>query len=148
MSVGLAGIRNGLIINRQIMTNDSSPISLQPDIEARGLDIFARMAGETPGVFSPRNLTGRLMDWSMRNEALKVQLFRFVEVLPSLTSPAEIVAHARDYLGNGAAGLPSWVQWGVRLSPVFPRLTAFAAREGVAQMARTFILAPNGAKAI
>jgi RHH-type proline utilization regulon transcriptional repressor/proline dehydrogenase/delta 1-pyrroline-5-carboxylate dehydrogenase len=52
---------------------------LQPEIETRGLEIFERMAGEWPGVF--KNVTGRLMDWSMRNESVKVQLFRFVDVL-------------------------------------------------------------------
>ncbi|MDB6111412.1 MAG: rocA1 [Pedosphaera sp.] len=121
---------------------------MQPDIEARGEEIFARMAGETPGVFSPKNLTGRLMDWSMRNESLKVQLFRFVDVLPSLSSPKEIAIHARDYLDNGELGLPAWVRWGVRLSPTFPWLTAFASRQGVTKMARTFILASTGAEAI
>src|SRR4051812_41618457 len=102
---------------------------LQPEIEARGREVFARMEGETPGVFSPRNVTGRLMDWSMRNESLKVQLFRFVDVLPSLNSAREIARHARDYLDNDTLGLPAWVRWGVRLSPRFPWLTALAARQ-------------------
>src|SRR5437899_947435 len=106
--------------------NESGLSLLQPEIEARGEEIFARMAGETPGVFSPKNLTGRLMDWSMQNESLKVQLFRFVDVLPSLSSPKEIAIHARDYLDNDELGLPAWVGRGVRLSPTFPWLTPFA----------------------
>ncbi|MDB6019367.1 MAG: rocA1 [Pedosphaera sp.] len=136
------------MISEPTARNIASTSSLQPEIEAQGLEIFARMEGESTGVFTPRTFTGRLMDWSMRNEALKVQLFRFVDVLPSLNSNREIVQHAREYLGNGAAGLPLWMQWGVRLSPIFPGLTAFAARKGVAQMARTFILARNGTEAI
>jgi RHH-type proline utilization regulon transcriptional repressor/proline dehydrogenase/delta 1-pyrroline-5-carboxylate dehydrogenase len=135
------------MVSGQAVNNINSRF-LQPEIEARGQEIFARMEGETPGVFSPRNLTGRLMDWSMRNESLKVQLFRFVDVLPSLTSAREIALHARDYLDDGTLGLPSWVRWGVRLSPRFPWLTAVAARKGVAQMARTFILAATGAEAL
>ncbi|MDB6022164.1 MAG: rocA1 [Pedosphaera sp.] len=123
------------------------PVSLQREIEKRGEEIFALMRGESTGVFSPKNITGRLMDWSMRNEALKVQLFRFVDVLPTLNSSREIARHAYEYLGKDASGLPALVQWGVRLSPKIPWLTAFAARRGVAQMARTFILARNGAEA-
>ena len=126
----------------------SPPASLQREIEARGQEIFARMKGETPGLFSQKNLAGRLMDWSMRNEALKVQLFRFVDVLPTLNSSREIARHAYEYLGEGAGGLPTVVQWGVRLSPKIPWLASFAARKGVAQMARTFILARNGAEAV
>ena len=121
---------------------------LQRDIEARGLEIFARMKGEAAGLFSRKNIAGTLMDWSMRNEALKVQLFRFVDVLPTLNSSQEIARHAYEYLGNGAGGLPAVVRWGVRMSPKMPWLASFAARKGVEQMARTFILARNGAEAI
>ena len=136
------------------MTNSSLekfqpvPAALQSAIEARGLEIFALMQGASPGVFSYRNVSGRLMDWSMRNENLKVQLFRFVDVLPCLTSPKEIARHAQEYLGDGAAGLPAWAEWGVKWSPRLPWLTAWASRLGVHQMARTFILAPNGAAAV
>jgi RHH-type transcriptional regulator, proline utilization regulon repressor / proline dehydrogenase / delta 1-pyrroline-5-carboxylate dehydrogenase len=122
-----------------------TPESLQREIEARGLEIFARMKSQKPGVF--KNATGRLMDWSMHNEALKVQLFRFVDVLPTLNSSAEIARHAQEYLG-GVAGLPAPVRWGVGLSPKMPWLAAFAARKGVAQMGRTFILARNGVEAV
>jgi RHH-type proline utilization regulon transcriptional repressor/proline dehydrogenase/delta 1-pyrroline-5-carboxylate dehydrogenase len=115
-------------------------------IEARGREIFARMKGETPGAL--KSVTGRLMGWSMRNERLKVQLFRFVDVLAALDSPAEIARHAREYLGDGADGLPPWLQWGARMSPKAPWLASVAARRGVTRMARTFILARNGADAV
>ena len=52
----------------------------QQKIAARGREIFVRMKGSKPEVF--QQLTRRLMDWSMRNEALKAELFRFVDVLP------------------------------------------------------------------
>jgi RHH-type proline utilization regulon transcriptional repressor/proline dehydrogenase/delta 1-pyrroline-5-carboxylate dehydrogenase len=121
---------------------------LQREIEARGLEIFSRMKGETAGLFSQKNIAGRLMDWSMRNEVLKVQLFRFVDVLPTLRTSEEVARHAQEYLGDGTSGLPAFVRWGVRLSPRIPWLASFAARKGVEQMARTFILARNGAEAI
>src|SRR5260221_5923971 len=134
------------MISGQISGKSGASGSLQPKIEARGLEIFARMNGQKPGVF--RNITGRLMDWSMRNEPLKMQLFRFVDVLPTLSSPGEIARHAQEYLGGVTAGLPAPVLWGVRVSPKMPCLAAFAARKGVAQMARTFILARNGIEAV
>jgi RHH-type transcriptional regulator, proline utilization regulon repressor / proline dehydrogenase / delta 1-pyrroline-5-carboxylate dehydrogenase len=118
----------------------------QPEIEARGREIFDRMQGAKPGVF--KNLSGRLMDWSMGNEALKVQLFRFVDVLPVLGSSREIARHTREYLGDPAAGLPPWARWLARNSGKFSWLTALAARLGVTRMARTFILARNGAEAV
>lgn len=136
------------MISEQASRPTDAPSSLQREIEARGLEIFARMKGETPGVFSQKNVAGRLMDWSMRNEALKVQLFRFVDVLPTLNSSREIARHAYEYLGEGEGGLPAFVRWGVRISPKIPWLASFAARKSVEQMARTFILARNGAEAV
>jgi RHH-type proline utilization regulon transcriptional repressor/proline dehydrogenase/delta 1-pyrroline-5-carboxylate dehydrogenase len=121
-------------------------VPLQEQIVRRGLEIFARMSGEKPGVF--KNLSGRLMEWSMANERLKVQLFRFVDVLPMLNSPREIARHAREYLGHEADGLPSLARRAVRLAPTFPWAAAFAARKGVTSMAGMFILARNGAEAV
>jgi RHH-type proline utilization regulon transcriptional repressor/proline dehydrogenase/delta 1-pyrroline-5-carboxylate dehydrogenase len=134
------------MMNGQINGMFDHPEALQRDIEARGLEIFSRMKGQKPGVFN--SLTGRMMDWSMQNEALKVQLFRFVDVLPTLNSSDEIARHAQEYLGGNDDGLPKLVRWGVHVSPKMPWLTAFAARQGVAQMGRTFILARNGAEAV
>jgi RHH-type transcriptional regulator, proline utilization regulon repressor / proline dehydrogenase / delta 1-pyrroline-5-carboxylate dehydrogenase len=122
--------------------------SLQPEIEAAGLKIFDAIRGETPRAFSRGSLTGRLLDWSMRNEALKVQLFRLVDVLPTLRSPQEIASHAYEYLAGTDGALPGPVRWAVRLAPKFPWLTAFAARKGIARMARTFILADDARQAV
>jgi RHH-type proline utilization regulon transcriptional repressor/proline dehydrogenase/delta 1-pyrroline-5-carboxylate dehydrogenase len=135
-----------LLAKGHTTTKSAATDSLQPQIEARGREIFARMKGAEPGIF--KNIPSRLMDWSMRNETLKVQLFRFVDVLPTLRSSREIARHAQEYLGGVDGGLPAPVRWGVQVSPRLPWLVAFAARHGVAQMARTFILARNGAEAI
>jgi RHH-type proline utilization regulon transcriptional repressor/proline dehydrogenase/delta 1-pyrroline-5-carboxylate dehydrogenase len=110
------------------------------------LEIFARMKGQKPGVFT--HITGRMMDWSMRNEALKTQLFRFVDVLPTLSSSSEIARHAGEYLDGVTGGLPAPVVWGMRFSERLPWLMAFAARKGVTQLGSTFILARNGREAI
>ena len=76
--------------------------------ESRGL--AARVAGSTdanpwyqsltlpafqppPALFSKKGAYARLMDWSMKDPVFKTQLFRFVDVLPSLNSSAEIVRH-------------------------------------------------------
>jgi len=120
--------------------------SAQREIEECGLEIFARMKAEKSGAF--KNLTGRLMDWSMTNETLKVQLFRFVDVLATLKSPREIARHAQEYLGGLDGALPAPLRWGLDVSSKMPWLMAWAARRGVAQMGCTFILASNGRDAV
>jgi len=38
-----------------------------------------------------------MMEWAMRDEHFKTQLFRFVDVLPALTSSAEVSRHLKEY---------------------------------------------------
>ncbi|MBI4661623.1 MAG: L-glutamate gamma-semialdehyde dehydrogenase [Verrucomicrobia bacterium] len=121
---------------------------LQPVIEAKGWEIFVRMRGETPSVFSRRNLAGRFLDWSAHNAALKAQLFRLVDVLPALRSSRDVAEHAYEYLKHHANALPALARAAIRLSRILPWPAAFAARQSVAQLARNFIVAPTSAQAI
>ena len=49
-----------------------------------GREIFANLEHTQPQVWQRRWWDDRLLAWSMRDEQLKVQLFRFVDVLPML----------------------------------------------------------------
>ncbi len=82
------------------------------------------------------------MAWSMRDEQLKIQLFRFVDALPGLRTPRDIAEHLVEYLRPVAARLPfpaAWLLDHVRDSAWLMRLTAGAATVGVRQLARKFI---------
>lgn len=69
-------------------------VDLEPRILALGGQLFDAMAAHpAPGILSKKGAYARLMEWSMRDPAFKAQLFRFVDVLPSLRSSAEIVSH-------------------------------------------------------
>lgn len=113
---------------------------------AHGRLIFAKMRGGAPRIFSRKNVTGRLLDWSMSQETLKVQLFRLVDVLPTLENAGEVARHARDYLDG--EGLPWLLRMGLKIGVRMPPVLALGARMGVRQMAANFILAPDTARAI
>src|SRR5439155_7990616 len=66
-----------------------------------GEKIFGLMdEAKQPSIFSKKGLYGALMEWSMADERFKTQLFRFVDVLPTLTSSSEVARHLREYLDN------------------------------------------------
>src|SRR5688572_21934582 len=91
---------------------------IQERIQTKGRRIFAQLASRASEPFLSRAwVTNRLMEWSMRNERLKGELFRFIDVLPSLGSSSDIAKHAHEYL----------TQPGVDLSPVM-RLAVDAGR--------------------
>lgn len=121
---------------------------MQSEIEAIGREIFARMAGAKPRLFSHSNLTGHLLEWSMQREALKMQLFRLVDVLPVLGSNTEIARHVAEYLGDDSDALPPAMRRVLGLGRQVPLLTGPPTRRVVARMARAFILARNPDEAI
>src|SRR5262245_36780828 len=85
------------------------------DVEALtvryGREIFSRIERTAPVPFGPAWWDDRLMEWSMGNEAVKVQLFRFVDVLPLLHTPASVARHLREYFGEAKGHLPGWLRF-------------------------------------
>ena len=109
---------------------------------AYGREIFARVDRHGPPAFTPAWADDRLMNWTMGAEALKVQLFRFVDALPRLHDPAAIAGHLREYLGEAGAAVPWWIRNGVKLLPAAGlggRLLAKAATFNAEHLARRFI---------
>jgi RHH-type transcriptional regulator, proline utilization regulon repressor / proline dehydrogenase / delta 1-pyrroline-5-carboxylate dehydrogenase len=123
-------------------------LGIQDRIAARGRDIFDCIDRDRPTPFSRAWVTGRLMDWSMSDERLKAELFRFIDVLPSLGSSGEIADHAHEYLTQPGVELPPPMRAVVSGARYVPWLTATAARQAVQQMARTFILAETAEQAL
>jgi hypothetical protein len=83
--------------------------SLQSEIEQRGRQIFELVDNHPESLFSKAGFYQRLMALSMRDEQLKLQLFRFVDVLPSLGSSGEIVEHLQEYFAD-ANGSPDEIR--------------------------------------
>ncbi|MGL6073586.1 MAG: L-glutamate gamma-semialdehyde dehydrogenase [Fimbriiglobus sp.] len=125
---------------------------LENRVLAFGKEIFARVDRSGPMPLSKPWLDEQLMGISMSHEALKVQLFRFVDTLPYLiNNPPEIARHLREYLGEAGQDLPWWVRQGVKWLPnggIGGQLLARAARTNATGMARKFIAGSNVEEAI
>ena len=94
--------------------------ALQSEIERRGRRIFELVDKHPEPLFSKAGFYQRLMTLSMRDEQLKLQLFRFVEVLPSLRTSGEIVEHLGGYFANDHEQFGPLVRAGVRLARIVP----------------------------
>src|SRR5436305_7154906 len=126
-----------------------------PDLEALthdyGRAIFARLDGHGPLPFGPSWWDERLMEWTMGDEAVKLQLFRFVDVLPMLHAPAAITRHLREYFGEAGDRLPPWLARGLRWLPgdgLLGRLLARTANYSAERLARKFIAGSNVPEAL
>src|SRR5690606_31056502 len=63
-----------------------------------GREVFKKIGQEQPSTFNRQGISGRLMEWSMKKPDLKVNMFRLVDVLPTLKTSKAVASHAREYL--------------------------------------------------
>jgi RHH-type transcriptional regulator, proline utilization regulon repressor / proline dehydrogenase / delta 1-pyrroline-5-carboxylate dehydrogenase len=116
-----------------------------------GREIFARLSRSGPLPFTPSWWDERLMEWSMGDEAIKLQLFRFVDVLPLLHAPPTIARHLREYFGEARTRLPGWLTFALRWLPsqgLLGRLLAKTAHRSAERLARKFIAGSNLTEAL
>lgn len=113
-------------------------------IQQLGRRVFQLIGEEAPSIFRKDWWSGRVMEWSMRNPAFKVQMFRCVDVLPSLKSSRQVGQHVREYFSQPGVELPSALQWTLRsltTNPLTAPLAANQIRKNVQEMAQRFIVA-------
>src|SRR5947209_5250903 len=98
---------------------------------AYGQELFARVDRRGPILLSPAWWDERLMGLTLGDEAVKLQLFRFIDVLPLLNGPETVTRHLREYFEEAQEALPGWAHVGLRLLPtrgLGARLLAGSAR--------------------
>jgi RHH-type transcriptional regulator, proline utilization regulon repressor / proline dehydrogenase / delta 1-pyrroline-5-carboxylate dehydrogenase len=126
-------------VNTPMTESSNSSSDLEPKVQAWGQKIFSLIeAAEPPSFFTKKGLAGMLMDWAMRDEHFKTQLFRFVDVLPTLTSANEVSRHLKEYLDT--EHLSPGVRAGLKAAAVAPWLMAPAVKAQVTALARQFML--------
>ena len=84
----------------------------------------------------------QMMALTMGESEVKVQLFRFIDALPSLPSDRAVVEHLADYLDQAGTAVPGWLRAIVAMTPpgsIRGEILARSARFGAIHMARRFI---------
>ncbi len=121
---------------------DASDILLERDVQRLGHALHQRLRGKTPGLFEGAYWQGLLLDWTMRDPALKTDLFRLVDALPALQSSEQIARHAREYLLAGGRDLPTGLGLALRATenPLAASISAFIIKQNVRRMAERFIV--------
>src|SRR5690606_9577311 len=79
-----------------------------------GEEMLSRARSHKSGLLSARFYSDKLMNWSMSDQNFKVQLFRFVDCFPALTSPEMIHDHLTDYLTQPGVKLPPGFDLGLK----------------------------------
>ncbi|MBV9491650.1 MAG: proline dehydrogenase family protein, partial [Verrucomicrobia bacterium] len=115
--------------------------SLQTEIETLGRRLFDLIDAEkaAPNPLKRNAFYGRLLDWSMQDESFKTQMFRFVDVLPTLSSSREVVDHLIEYLSRSRSSASGALRGVLTLGKLLPILPATLIRRNVVAMGALFI---------
>ena len=70
---------------------------LEPSIQQLGHELATQAQYHTPGILDHRWWTNLLLDWGTRDEQFKVQLFRFIDVLPALKTDEQFIRILKEY---------------------------------------------------
>jgi len=115
---------------------------IEADIQRIGQEILNRLERESPSIFRRDFWHGKIMDWSMRDEDFKVQMFRFVDVFPVLRTPEQLARHVQEYFCGPEHDFPAWIQLGLRsvsASSLLARHAAAQIEKNIRGLAGTFI---------
>src|ERR1700745_801315 len=124
--------------------------NIQADIEQLGRQIFELIDKNSGSrtLFGKKDFYGRLMEWSMPDPLFNTQMFRFVDVLPTLRSSEEVVEHLSEYLNDTRTPVSSFLQGALRVGRFIPPISAAIIRKHILAMAHIFITGSDGDSAL
>lgn len=122
------------------------PTKVEQATQRIGRELFDRVKKDSGAFFRAERWTGQLLEWSMRHEDTRLQLFRFVDVLPTLDDPEDVVRHLKEYFEGKPDPFGGLMKAGLSVAgmgKLGARATAGTLRKGVEQVARSFIAGTN-----
>ncbi|NBX25512.1 MAG: aldehyde dehydrogenase family protein [Planctomycetes bacterium] len=143
----------GLFSKRRTAAPTAAPVQATDDvlealIQAKGLDLLQRARNHRGGMLSAAFWSDKLMEWSMKDEAFKVQLFRFVDCFPMLRTPEAVHEHLVDYLTQPGVKAPPGLDLGLKAGGLAKGLMARTVGGQITGMAGKFIAGTDAASAL
>ncbi|MBX3365348.1 MAG: proline dehydrogenase family protein [Phycisphaeraceae bacterium] len=126
----------------------SGDASAESRILALGSEMLDRARGHKAGILSAKFYSDKLMNWSMKDQNFKVQMFRFVDCFPVLTTPEMIHDHLTDYLTQPGVKLPPGFELGIKAGGLAKGLFAGTISSQIKGMASKFIAGTDAASAL
>jgi len=122
--------------------------ALEARIQECGRSLMDEMNQAGSGMLSTAFWSDKLMDWAMKDEAFKVQLFRFIDTFPSLKTPRQVHEHLVDYLSQPGVTLPPGLGVGLGAGGLLKGAMAKMVSGRITAMAGRFIAGTDAATAL
>ncbi len=121
--------------------------AFEQHVFAIGSEMLDRARANKNGLLSRRFWNDKLMDWAMKDEAFKVQLFRFVDAFPNFKTPDSIYEHLVDFMGQPGVKAPPGMQLGLKAGGAMKGTVAKTMAGQITGMAEKFIAGTDAADA-
>ena len=120
------------------------------EVVEKGMEIFRLMESGPPAIFNRNTWAGKMMEEAMENPKFKLALFRFIDVLPTLTTTRQLSRHIEEYFLTGDPKFPAVTR--ALLSSATSGLTARIAspliRHAIERISKIFIVGENPREAV
>ena len=148
-SATITGTPNGQASSRDagVPLEPADP-SLEQAIQQLGREFLEQARRNKAGMLSSAFWSDKLMDWSMKDEAFKVQFFRFVDAFPMLKSADAVYDHLTDYLSQPGVTPPPGFGFGMKAGGLAKGLFAKTISGQITSMAEKFIAGTDPASAL
>ncbi len=113
-----------------------------------GRDLLAHARRHRAGVFSAKFWSDQLMNWAMKDPGFKLQLFRFVDVFPMLTTSRQVHDCLSDYLSQPGVTLPPGMDLGLKAGSLAKGIMSKTIANRITAMAANFIAGTDAASAV
>src|SRR5689334_7070918 len=87
------------------------PQAVEATTQKLGSFFWQHLSRRNASIFDRRWWDDRILNWAMTDESVKLQMFRFVDVLPMLRTPQAITQHLQEYFDEVRRHLP----WAMRI---------------------------------
>ena len=128
------------------MNKRSQKSSIENQVEEStqriGRELWKQLDHRKPTVFERRWWLDHILEWAMQDESIKVQMFRFVDVLPMLKSSETVTQHLQEYFDEVRSHLPVAARLGLDVAQpesILGKALALNARTNARKMAERFI---------
>jgi RHH-type proline utilization regulon transcriptional repressor/proline dehydrogenase/delta 1-pyrroline-5-carboxylate dehydrogenase len=129
----LAGLRDG---------------EIERQIQVIAADLLDAARAHEQGFFSTRFYSDKLVNWAMKDPHFKTQLFRFVDVYPTLRTPQQVYDHVAEHLLRDDVQRPPGFDLGMKLGSLAKGAVAGTMSSQIRSMARQFIAGATADEAI
>ena len=116
--------------------------SVEEATQEIGRNLWEHLERRRPTIFEQRWWLDHVLEWAMADESVKVQMFRFVDVLPMLRSHEAVTAHLHEYFDDVRTHLPSAARLVVDhsdMNTLTSKAVAYSTRANARRMAERFI---------